>query len=205
MSNKRLKAIVLLGSTGSGKTPLGDLFEKYGTNNKRCFHFDFGSNLRTVAENIDSTQWLTNPEITVINEALSSGKLLENEHFPIAGKIFQRFVEEKAITEKDLLIMNGLPRHVSQATDVDSIVDIVKVIYLSCTPEVTKERIRKNTGGDRAERQDDSLEEINRKIQIFSNRTIPILDHYRQKKVETFEYEIGINTQPENIIQNMDD
>ncbi|MCK5850566.1 MAG: nucleoside monophosphate kinase [Kiritimatiellae bacterium] len=201
MKNQRLKAILLLGATGAGKTPVGDFLEKEGVNNQRCFHFDFGSNLRAVAENPDSAQWLTQAEITVIAKSLSSGKLLENESFPIADKILQQFVSEKTLTEKDLLILNGLPRHVSQAMDVDAIVDVDRIIYLSCTPEVTKERIRRNTGGDRTERQDDSLEEIDRKVQIFLDRTIPILDHYRQKKVEISEYEIGINTQPEDIVQ----
>ncbi len=43
------KAILLLGPTGSGKTPLGQALEKKGLAGRRCVHFDFGANLREIA------------------------------------------------------------------------------------------------------------------------------------------------------------
>lgn len=46
MSHKRYAAMVLLGPTGSGKTPLGHVFAARGFLNRRCAHFDFGENLR---------------------------------------------------------------------------------------------------------------------------------------------------------------
>ena len=43
------QAVVLLGPTGSGKTPLGEWLEAKGLGGRRCHHFDFGTRLRRVA------------------------------------------------------------------------------------------------------------------------------------------------------------
>jgi|GEM_PF-132153 len=45
----RYKGIVLLGPTGSGKTPLGQLMVERGIWGRRCVHFDFGNLLRRIA------------------------------------------------------------------------------------------------------------------------------------------------------------
>jgi adenylate kinase family enzyme len=42
------EAILLLGPTGSGKTPLGQVLERRGLWGHRCSHFDFGDNLREI-------------------------------------------------------------------------------------------------------------------------------------------------------------
>ncbi len=43
-------SILLLGPTGAGKSPLGNQMEQNGIRGKRCFHFDFGHELRSIAE-----------------------------------------------------------------------------------------------------------------------------------------------------------
>jgi hypothetical protein len=43
-----LPALLLLGPTGAGKTPLGDWLEAHGLWGRPCHHFDFGANLRAV-------------------------------------------------------------------------------------------------------------------------------------------------------------
>jgi hypothetical protein len=40
------KAILPLGPTGSGKTPLGDYLEERGLFGRRCVHFDFGEKFK---------------------------------------------------------------------------------------------------------------------------------------------------------------
>jgi adenylate kinase len=45
----RYEGIVLLGPTGSGKTPLGQLMAERGIWGRRCVHFDFGALLRRIA------------------------------------------------------------------------------------------------------------------------------------------------------------
>jgi len=44
----RNPAVLLLGPTGAGKTPLGEMIEARGLWGMSCLHFDFGANLRAV-------------------------------------------------------------------------------------------------------------------------------------------------------------
>ncbi len=184
-------AILLVGPTGSGKTPLGELLESQGLQGRRCVHFDFGENLRLIAAGNSSVN-LNDDELNVVAHSLETGSLLEEEHFPIARKILLGFLNEQDVSAGDLVILNGLPRHVSQAGDVDAILDIRAVIYLSCTPDVVVERIFANAGGDRTDRTDDDIEAIKKKLDIFAKRTTPLLEHYRQRgaRIES----VGITT-----------
>ena len=70
----------------------------------------------------------------------------------------QDFVRRARLDPDDLVVLNGLPRHVEQARDVDAHVRVEAVILLDCTPEVALERIRTNAGGDRGGRADDNVE-----------------------------------------------
>ncbi|MFC1528580.1 nucleoside monophosphate kinase [Candidatus Latescibacterota bacterium] len=197
----RYKAILLVGPTGSGKTPLGDICEENGLWGKRCAHFDFGASLRTAAETGIKPPLIMDEDMEVIYRALRSGALLENETFYIAKNILLSFAQEKKLGENDLLLLNGLPRHTGQAEDVDKIVEIKAVLHLNCSTEVVSERIKLNTGGDRAERIDDSPEEIERKLKIFEDRTIPLLDHYRRNMVRIEGFEVSVDTMPEDIYE----
>jgi len=160
------QAILLLGPTGSGKTPLGDLLEERGVG----VHFDFGSRLRAANE---APGGLSARDRELIAESLRTGALLEDENFPIAARIL-----ESALADADLLILNGLPRHVGQARDVDALVDIRTLLVLEATPEVVAERIARNTGGDRAGRSDDELEAVRARLESYRVRTLPLVDHY---------------------------
>ena len=194
-------AILLLGPTGSGKTPLGSYIEKKGIWDKRCFHFDFGSELRNISDaNVIPLQF-TKYDVDYIAKVLKEVALLENETFYIAEKILNSFITKNSITSNDIILLNGLPRHVGQAKDVDSIVTIKLVIYLDCSFEVIKERVRLNIGGDRSDRTDDSIEEIKKKLEIFHDRTSPMLQYYKKKKIPIKKVSISVNTNPDEILR----
>jgi adenylate kinase family enzyme len=186
-----------VGPTGSGKTPLGYYCEENGLWGRRCAHFDFGENLRRIADNGFESSLLTKNDLTVVKESLKTGSLLENENFHIARKILQGFIEETNSKVGDLLLLNGIPRHIGQANDMDGLVEMEMVLCLKCSPEVIHERIKNNSGGDRVQRIDDSVEEIERKMKIFDERTLPLLDYYRRKgvMVEAIEVDVGMNAQ----------
>ena len=149
------QAILLLGPTGSGKTPLGIYLEQKSMLGKRCFHFDFGNELRNIVEGNVIPSEFTRGDIDYIKEVLKTGALLENETFYIAEKILSSFITGNSITDNDLIILNGLPRHIDQAKDVDTTVEIKMVLYLECSPETVRERIRLNSGRDRSARIDE--------------------------------------------------
>ena len=193
------QAILLIGPTGSGKTPLGELIERQGLWGHKCAHFDFGENLRKIAATNPQPSFLTEQDMALIRDSLETGALLENETFHIASVILRSFVQKKEIDAGDILILNGLPRHVDQARDVGALLDIVMIVYLQCTAETVQQRIQLNSGGDRAERNDDSLAEIEGKLGIFYERTMPLLDHYRAKGVKVEQIPITADTTADEI------
>jgi adenylate kinase family enzyme len=185
-------ALLLIGPTGSGKTPLGNLIQERGFGNRKCFHFDFGQNLRQAGESPFLKERLGSSDLVFIQKVLREGLLLENETFHIAEKIFRAFVDHNAIKDEDLILLNGLPRHVDQAEEVGRLVAIQRVMVLECSPETVQERIRLNSGGDRGGRADDSLEEIQKKLDLFQSRTLPLMNYFttRNVPVETCRVEV---------------
>ena len=173
------RAVLLLGPTGSGKTPLGDLVALRGLWQSTCLHFDFGVNLRRIVDRNRPDALVSRADLDFLYDVLQSGRLLEDEHFPLAERILRSFLARHDANSRTLVVLNGLPRHEGQAEDVDSIVDVEAVINLSCTADVVLERIRTNVGGDRSERDDDDPKSIRRKLALFAERTAPLLDHYR--------------------------
>lgn len=201
-------AILLIGPTGSGKTPFGGYLNSKKLFNKDCYHFDFGARLRGIEQLFDRQDQaalknkfslLGDKELDIINHSLKSGTLLEDDQFYIAEEILLSFIAERGITQDDLLIMNGLPRHIGQAVKIDRLVDITGIIYLNCTDEVVFERIIRDSGGDRAGRNDDSKEEVSRKLAIFRERTLKLIKHYKEKGVKVYDINISGDTQPEDI------
>jgi adenylate kinase len=191
---KPIPSLLLLGPTGSGKTPLGDYLEKKGLSGRRCLHFDFGKNLRLVDLRPSRVPWLSSAEIKFIRNVLYFGALLENRQFPIAKKIFRQFLIKNNFKKGNLVILNGLPRHAGQAKDMEEMVEIGGIIYLSCQPPLIVKRIKLDTGGDRKRRTDDSLKEIQNKLIVFEERTKPLLEYYRNKNIPVLEFVIKMGT-----------
>lgn len=200
----RPTALLLLGPTGSGKTPLGKLLEEDGIWERRCFHFDFGQRMRHIAADEIAVPALTHKDLGIIKNALATGALLEDHQFHIAAAVLRGFIESESVPEKDFIVLNGLPRHVGQARDIDNVVSVQSVIYLTCLPEVVHERIKTNSGGDRSGRTDDSLPEIARKLELFQKRTTPLLDLYRKEGIRIHEVEIGSSTVPQDIVDQLE-
>ena len=65
------------------------------------------------------------------------------------------------------------------------------------------ERIKYNSGGDRTDRTDDSLEEVKRKVNIFYDQTFPLIEYYRNRDVNIVEVAVDIDTLPLFIIQDL--
>lgn len=191
---RRWNAVLLIGPTGSGKSPFGDWLQANGLWGRRCHHFDFGSRLRTVAGGSDPA--FTLQEIRFVRDVVREGALLENETFPIALRILNGFATERNVGSGDLLLMNGLPRHAGQAESLEPHVDLGAILELKCTPATVFARLCADTGGDRAGRLDDTIDLVERKLAIFERRTRPLIDHYRGRGVRAVTLGVGVDTQP---------
>ena len=197
----RLPAILLLGPTGAGKTPLGDLLEERGYRGDQCLHFDFGENLRRIAALDTPRPPITQADVEFVRQVLQSGALLEDEYFPLAERIFRSFLADRGADQETLIVLNGLPRHVGQAEAVDRLVDMKAVISLDCSSDVVLRLIGSNVGGDRTGREDDDLDAVNRKLALFVHRTAPLVDHYRRQGVPALAIEVRADSTPEQMWQ----
>ncbi len=176
-----IDAVLLLGPTGVGKSPLGDSLAQHGLFGRVCRHLDFGAELRSAVSDRKRSACYSRDELDFIHGVLERGLLLENEHFPLAEKIISLFLDRIGFSQKNLLVLNGIPRHAGQAYDIASIGTIHALIVLDCTAEDVHCRIRDNVGGDRTERVDDNRDLIEKKLTIFRERTAPLIEHYEKR------------------------
>jgi adenylate kinase len=196
----RHRAILLLGPTGSGKTPLGDLLERRGFWDRGCHHFDFGANLRDIVARGRIDERISAGDIGLLRDVLQSGTLLEDRDFPLAARILDRFITDRPVGDGDWLVLNGLPRHTGQAKALERVLHVEVVICLECSPDVVLARIGSNAGGDRLERQDDDPQAVARKLAIFSARTAPLAEHYRELGARVVTVPVTSATRPEEIL-----
>jgi len=199
----RRDAWLLIGPTGAGKTPLGGLLERSGVSGRRCLHFDFGAELRRIEARPEEAAEMSAAERGVVGDVLRRGALLEERHFPIARKILRRFLREKAASGSDLLILNGWPRDLAQARDLEETAAVTRVVVLKAAPETIRERIRTDAAGDRAERVDDSPGEIERKAVLFAERTEPLIGYYAALGVPVTRIEVGPETTAEDLFRRL--
>jgi adenylate kinase family enzyme len=157
--------------------------ERRGFGGRRCLHFDFGANLRAAAAGRAGEYGLTAIELEIVRASLASGALFEDKDAPMIVKILRRFAEMRRLTSDAILVLNGLPRHRSQAERIATVVDVERVISLEADAAVIRERIRLDPGQDRAQRGDDDLEAVSGRLAIFRERTEPLLDFYRRRGV----------------------
>jgi adenylate kinase len=192
-------SILLLGPTGVGKSPLGDVIAQQGLFGRRCHQLDFGSELRDAVTSVDRSIAYTKKELDLIHGVLKRGLLLENEHFPLAEKIIALCLERVNFSKHDLLVLNGIPRHRGQAKDIADMARVHSLIVLDCSADDILYRIRNNVGGDRTERIDDNKELIENKLSIFRERTAPLIDYYVQKGRAIYRIRVSKDMTPSEV------
>ena len=167
-------ALLLVGQSGSGKSPLGDLLAR----RIGWAHFDFGARLRAIAAGFE-VDGLTEEERAFVAELLSRHALFPDERFPTVARILRAFIERNPAAPG--VILNGMPRHEGQARSVAEILRVTAVVFLECSAEAAAERIRKRAAGlgaDHSGRPDDTAEAAALKLRIFEERTRPLVEYY---------------------------
>ncbi len=226
MSNQRasnLEAALLVGPTGTGKTPLGQLLEARGLNGRACLHFDFGENLRQIVARDQPDAIVSRADIDLLRRSLATGALLEDSDFPVAARILQSLLVHRDPKPDTLIILNGLPRHVGQAESLTELLarrtcnkaaqagtshqkdcaerhvplpTVKIVVQLCCSAATVGARIAANTGGDRTCRTDDDQEAIARKLAIYAERTAPLVDYLRQRGATIVSIDVTVEMTP---------
>ena len=208
-----VKIVILFGAPGAGKgTVAQHLLDNYVV-----VHFSTGNLLRNEVKNGTSI----GKEVEAI---LSSGKLVGDD-------VVNRVVEsnlQKALSENDVVLLDGYPRTVEQAKFLDAIDEgnlksSIRVLELDVDHEVVVARIagrvvcskcgatfnasqlNGNTvcsrcGGELIKRADDSEEVVRRRLQEYVNMTLPVSRYYADRLAKVS----GEGT-PEEVARNVDE
>ncbi len=193
-------ALLLLGPTGSGKSPLGNILEERTGRP----HFDFGHELRVIAEG-RATYGLSEGEREFVAGLLRAHALFPDDKFSIVKKIVESFLNQHP--QADGIILNGMPRHVGQAIAIEPMLRVTDVVVLSCSPDIAAARVEKRSKGlsnDHSGRPDDTPDAVRRKIEIFERETRPLIEHYRSQGARVTAIEIETDSDEAGIAATID-
>jgi len=163
----RYRTILLFGAPGSGKGTQGRIL---GTI-PGFYHSATGDIFRTLdlQSEIGRKYW----------EYASRGELVPDE-FTI--KLWKQFIKGVELInqfhpETELLVLDGLPRNVTQARLLQDTIEVVAIIYLRAERAKMVERLRRRALKEN--RIDDASDVvINKRMEVFGRETRPVLDLY---------------------------
>jgi len=171
-----IRAVLLIGPTGSGKSPQGALLERSGG----FRHFDFGAELRAAAA---GCRGLSKEDALFVRRLLAAHALLPDERFDLAEQLLRSCLDRTRFDPlRERLVLNGLPRHVGQARALEPLVRVEHVVVLDCAADAAHARVarrRRGEGLDHAARPDDAPEAVARKLALFAHQTAPLVAHYQ--------------------------
>jgi adenylate kinase len=163
----RYRTILLFGAPGSGKGTQG---RTLGTI-PGFYHSATGDIFRTLdlQSEIGRKYW----------EYASRGELVPDE-FTI--KLWKQYIKGVELInqfhpETEILVLDGLPRNVTQARLLQDTIDVVAIIYLRAERAKMVERLRRRALKEN--RIDDASDAvINKRMEVFGRETRPVLDLY---------------------------
>ena len=162
---------LLFGAPGSGKGTQGRSLGSI----PRFFHCACGDVFRT----IDTRTRLGRAFL----EYSSRGALVPDE---ITVELWKARIDAAVDAHEfkpdiDILVLDGIPRNVGQATIMDEMIDVQKVFHLSCpNREALFARLKKRALKDN--RLDDANDEvIKRRLQTYETESKPVLEHYQDR------------------------
>ncbi|XP_014674958.1 PREDICTED: adenylate kinase isoenzyme 1-like [Priapulus caudatus] len=160
-----LVIIFVVGGPGSGKgTQCAKIVEKYGFT-----QLSAGDLLRAeVASGSERSK--------EFNEVMEKGELLPMS--AVLELLKEAMVAKAADTNG--FVMDGYPREIIQGVEFEKQVkDCSFVLYFELAEEVMKERLMKRAAT--SDRVDDNEETMLKRLRTFSDVTMPVIDHYRDK------------------------
>lgn len=221
-----MKALLLIGPPGAGKSPLGDYLQKQSLAGRRFCHLDFGRELREILKENSTagsgsqaekgtgeketsrqagetglavTGYFSRQELLRIRQSVETASLFEEPDRELVRKIVRHFLEKNGVGEDDILVLNGLPRHRAQLAWLEDMLTISLVVSLDCPEDVAVRRILANLDGERQGRQDDRLEVIVRRYRLYQEKTGPLLDYFRQSGVPVINLKVDRETWPDTL------
>ncbi len=183
------QSVIIVGPPGVGKGTQGKLLAQI----PGIFHISSGDMFRQLDENSKLGK--------IFHQYATRGELVPDS---ITVKIWQNYVQAKACEKvynpaSDLLVLDGIPRNINQATLIAPYLNLLNVIYMVCEDrEVMFQRIRGRA--IKENRQDDTDELIVRyRWDVYKRETEPLIDRYPQELIRI----VDANTIPADVLHQI--
>ncbi len=186
----KFKSVLLIGSPGTGKTSVGHILDKIDGYK----HYSNGEELRNLI-----SQNILNPEIA---RCMNDGLPIPAElMIPEVIKILNRYIIEGLYNpEKDILLLDGLPRDEKQLVELEKYFDIKKVfIFYVNDGKIIFRRIAANRGEKRID--DLNSDIIKRRIDVIKRELNPIISHFQKNQIVRINSESNTISQMVNLIK----
>lgn len=178
--------IILIGIQGAGKSTQGNLLSK----KLKVPYLSSGHIFRSMAR--EKTPWGR-----YVKETINSGALMpDKKTVDIIEDYLSRPEYEKGY------ILDGFPRTVKQAKMFQNGVHVVVYIDVSDKEAVWRlyGRLQKEVG----EREDNTLDAIKKRMDLFHNQTMPVIAHYKRRRIlEDVDGERSIKAIHQDIIKRL--
>jgi adenylate kinase len=205
-----VRAVLLLGRSSSGKSPLGERIERVMSSRTRRFlHLDFGALLRGVCLGAFAVGF--SPAQVRVIRSHTRGRLLDRRTFWVARRLVAWFLAQRSVApSRDILVLNGLPRHQGQARELARLGIAVRlVVHLACPVRTAWQRKclaeRGEGHEDRAGRSDGTRDAFLRRVRSFARQTLPLVEYYRARGVPVARVTVRVGTSPAAMLRRLRD
>ena len=180
----RYKAILLFGPPGSGKGTQGRILAAI----PGFFHSATGDIFRSLDLQSEAGR--------MVWQYTSRGELVP-DHVTI--DVWKQYIHGMELInqfhpESSLLVLDGIPRSVEQATLLEDTIEVVKIIHLRARTEKMVERLKRRALKEN--RVDDANEDVIRhRMEVYMATTRPILEYYDDKlisPIDATQSQIGV-------------
>lgn len=169
----KYQAILLFGAPGSGKGTVGKILALAG---EHC-HVSSGDIFRGLSPD--------SPAGEVFHQYASKGQLVPDE---VTMDVWHGYVKGLVATNryfpnKQLLILDGIPRTRRQAEILDTLVEVKKIVVLEAQDlTIFVDRLKRRALLEG--REDDADEAVlNKRMEVYKSQTLSVLEHFDPRLV----------------------
>ncbi len=169
----RYKSVLLFGGPGVGKGTQGQVLGQV----PGFEHCASGDIFRSIDEQSEVGR--------IFLQYSTKGELVPDE---VTVRMWQenvaaRIERGRYDPHRDLLLLDGIPRTVEQTQIMDDLIDVLKVVHLTCDdPEAMVQRLRRRAL--KQNRPDDADENVIRnRWEVYERETAPVIGHYRADRI----------------------
>ena len=174
---KKFKAVLIFGPPGAGKGTQGKFLSSAGNH----YHLSSGDIFRGLSPDSSAGK--------LFYSYASEGKLVPDE---VTIEIWHHFVmgliaTNRYFPEKQLLLLDGIPRTKCQAEMLNQYVEVKKIILLKANSEAfLTQRLKKRAF---IEGRFDDLDEkiLEKRLRLYEQEIFPVLSYYSEDQIASFD------------------